>query len=142
MDKKYMCYCGLYCQNCAVKARVEPASKVLYHEMKTSGFEDIIHLIPQGEAFWSFLKSMAEDGTCLSCREGSGNPACPIRRSAQERKAEMCALCESYPCRHFEEVLVIYPNLKEDNALLRYHGLEVWSKHQDERRARGFTYTA
>ena len=34
MNKKYMCHCGLYCENCAVKAKVEPASKALYEEMK------------------------------------------------------------------------------------------------------------
>ena len=42
IDKEYICYCGLYCGNCAVKAKVEPASKVLYEEMKKAGFEDII----------------------------------------------------------------------------------------------------
>ena len=44
MDKKYMCYCGLYCENCATKAKVEPAAKVLYSEMKKAGFEDIVQL--------------------------------------------------------------------------------------------------
>lgn len=29
MDRKYSCYCGLYCENCAVKVKVEPAAKVL-----------------------------------------------------------------------------------------------------------------
>ena len=36
MNKKYICYYGLYC---AVKAKVEPAAKVLYKEMKKAGFE-------------------------------------------------------------------------------------------------------
>ena len=30
MDRKYSCYCGLYCENCAVKVKVEPAAKVLF----------------------------------------------------------------------------------------------------------------
>jgi len=34
MDIIYTCYCG----NCAVKVKVGPASKVLYEEMKKSGF--------------------------------------------------------------------------------------------------------
>ena len=38
MDKKFSCYCGLYCGNCAVKVKIEPAAKVLYHEMKSAGF--------------------------------------------------------------------------------------------------------
>ena len=39
MDKKFTSYCGLYCENCAVKARLVPASKVLYEEMIKAGFE-------------------------------------------------------------------------------------------------------
>jgi len=46
MVNKYICYCGLYCKNCAVKVKVEPAAKVLYDEMKKAGFEDIIDMIP------------------------------------------------------------------------------------------------
>ena len=51
MDKKYACYCGLYCENCAVKVKVEPAAKVLYEEMRAAGFEEIISYIPGGEGF-------------------------------------------------------------------------------------------
>ena len=79
MNKKYICYCGLYCENCAVKAKVEPASKVLYEEMKKAGFEDIIHFIPDGEGFWRFLKSVSQEGACISCQEDSGNPGCTVR---------------------------------------------------------------
>ena len=67
MDKMYTCYCGLYCENCAVKVKVEPAARVLYGEMKAAGFEDVISFIPGGEGFWSFLKGMADgDGICIS----------------------------------------------------------------------------
>lgn len=57
MDKKYSCYCGLYCENCAVKVKVEPAAKVLYDEMCALGFEGIMSFFPDGEKFWSFLKA-------------------------------------------------------------------------------------
>jgi len=137
MDERYMCYCGLYCGNCAVKAKVEPASRVLYTEMKKAGFEDLVDFLPQGKEFWSFLKGLAEDGACLSCREGSGDPGCLIRICAQGKNTEMCALCESYPCEHFEGALAAYPGLKEDNALFRDRGLEEWSALQDERKAKG-----
>ena len=33
-----------------------------------------------------------------------------------------------------------YPILKHDNAVLREKGLDAWSKLQDERQVRGFTY--
>ena len=140
MNKEYTCYCGLYCENCAVKVKVEPASKILYEEMKKAGFEDIIHFIPDGGTFWPFLKSMAVDGVCISCKEGSGNPGCKVRICAKEKGIEMCALCDSYPCALFERYFEGYPMLKSDNSILREKGLEVWSKLQDERQARGFSY--
>ena len=142
MDKKYICYCGLYCGNCAVKAKVAPAAKVLYNEMKTAGFEDFIKYIPNGDGFWSFLKDMAEKGTCTSCQEGSGNPGCAVRVCAKEKGIETCTLCVSYPCKIFNDFFKGYPLLKQDNALLREKGLEEWAKLQDERHANGFVYQA
>ena len=141
MNNKFMCYCGLYCENCAVKAKVEPASKTLYDEMKKAGFEDIIQFIPDGEEFWRFLKSVSEEGTCISCRDGSGNPGCAVRICAKEKDIEMCALCEQYPCAKFDEFFKGYPILKNDNRLLREKGLDEWSKLQGERKEKGFTYT-
>ena len=140
MNTKYICYCGLYCGNCAVKAKVEPASKTLYEEMKKAGFEEIIHFIPNGDTFWTFLKGMAVDGVCVSCKNGSGNPACAVRACAKEKNIEACALCADYPCDKFERFFEGYPILKHDNAVLREQGLEAWAKLQDERQAKGFTY--
>lgn len=57
MDRKYACYCGLYCENCAVKVKDEPAAKVLYEEMKKLGFEGIMQFFQDGEKFWPFLKA-------------------------------------------------------------------------------------
>ena len=140
MDKKFICYCGLYCGNCAVKVKVEPASKNLYEEMKKAGFEEVIHMIPDGDKFWSFLKSMVVNGVCVSCKEGSGNPGCKVRICAKEKGVEICALCESYPCELFIKYYEGYPILKGDNSVLREKGWDAWSKLQDERQARGFTY--
>jgi len=141
MNEKYICYCGLYCENCAVMAKIAPASKVLYEEMKKAGFADIIHFIPGGDSFWPFLKGMAEDGVCVSCKDGSGNPACAVRKCAMEKGIEICALCETYPCEKFGAFFQGYPVLKHDNALLKDQGINAWAKLQDERRMNGFTYT-
>jgi hypothetical protein len=140
MDERYICYCGLYCENCAVRARIDPAAKILYKEMKVAGFEEVMPLIPGGDGFWPFLKNMAENGSCVSCRDGSGDPGCAIRICAIEKSIEICALCESYPCKHFDEFLKRSPYLLRDNALLREKGLEAWSKLQDERRACGYVF--
>ena len=141
MDKKYTCYCGLYCGNCAVKVKVEPASKILYEEMKKAGFEEIIHLLPDGNKFWSFLKGMAIDGVCISCEEGSGDSGCKVRMCAKERNIELCTLCKSYPCEYFTDFFKRLPILKQDNELLCENGFKAWAKLQDERRVGGFVYT-
>ncbi|MCL2677556.1 MAG: DUF3795 domain-containing protein [Clostridiales bacterium] len=141
MNKKHTCYCGLYCENCAVKVKVEPAAKVLHEEMKTAGFEEIIRFIPGGEGFWAFLKGMAEDGICVSCRDGSGNPSCAVRVCAKEKDVEMCAFCHDYPCEKFAAFFAGYPVLERDNALLRDKGWEAWAELQNKRRAQGYTYS-
>ena len=140
MDKRYICYCGLYCENCAVKARIESAAKSLHEEMKKAGFEEIIHFIPGGDGFWPFLKKTAGGGLCTSCKEGGGNPDCAIRKCAKERSVEACALCDSYPCERFSGTFVIYPALKQDNETLRNEGMDAWAKIQDGRLARNFSY--
>ena len=141
MNKKYICYCGLYCENCAVKSKIEPASKILYNEMKKAGFEDIINFIPDGEGFWRFLKSVSEERSCFSCQENSGNPGCTVRICAKEKGIEMCALCKEYPCEKFDEFFNTYSTLKNDNNILIKDGLYEWSKMQDKRKANGFSYT-
>jgi len=140
MNPNYICYCGLTCENCAVKVKVEPAAKVLYEEMRKAGFAEIVHMIPGGDAFWPFLKGMVEDGVCVSCKEGSGNPGCAVRICAREKGVDMCALCGEYPCALFGRYFEGYPVLRDDNALMREEGMEAWGRLQDERRARGFTY--
>ena len=143
MNKQYICYCGLYCENCSVMTKVTPASKVLYDEMRKAGFEEVISFIPGGDGFWPFLKSMAEDGVCVSCKSGSGNPACAIRICAKDKGIEMCALCAEYPCDKFDAYMGAYgATLQQDNELLRDKGIEAWSKLQDDRRNRGFTYSS
>ena len=141
MDKRYICYCGLYCENCAVKSKVEPSARVLYGEMKKAGFEGIIQFIPDGDGFWRFLKSVSEDGACLSCKEGSGNPGCAVRICAREKEVEMCPLCGSYPCDKFDEFFEAYPMLKDDNALLREKGEGEWNNMQEERMAKSYAYS-
>jgi hypothetical protein len=124
-------------------AKVAPAAKTLYDEMLKAGFEDVINFIPGGDGFWPFLKGMAEDGICVSCKDGGGNPSCAVRICAKEKAVEVCTLCETYPCEKFDAFFtqsVGYHTLKKDNDLLREQGMEAWGKMQDERRKSGFTY--
>ena len=141
MDKKYACYCGLYCENCAVKVKVEPAAKVLYEEMNALGFGEIISHFPDGEKFWVFLKRMSTEGLCVSCKAGSGNPYCQVRQCAKEKNVEMCALCDHYPCELFTDFFKGYPTLKHDNCILREKGWKAWEKLQDERHAKEVSFS-
>lgn len=140
MKKEYMCYCGLYCENCGVKTKITPAASVLYGEMMKMGFDGVMEFIPGGGGFWTFLKGMVNEGICTSCREGGGNPNCKIRICAREKGVEMCALCSEYPCERFDRYFIGYDTLKADNLLLREKGLDAWGKLQDERRSKNFTY--
>ncbi len=140
MDKKYTCYCGLYCENCAVKVKVEPAAKILYEEMGKLGFEQIISFFPDGDKFWSFLKNISTQGVCISCKAGSGNPNCKVRECAKEKNVEMCAFCKSYPCELFADFFEGYSSLKQDNFILKEKGWEPWKKIQDERKSKGVCF--
>ena len=140
MDKKYSCYCGLYCENCAVKAKVYPAAKALRDEMKSAGFDGVVNALPGGEGFWQFLNGMVDGWICTSCRDGSGNPGCEVRKCAKEKGVEMCAFCESYPCGLFGSFIEGYPVIRHDNDLLRDKGWEAWAELQDERMTDGLTY--
>ena len=141
MNKKHLAYCGLYCENCAVKAKVNPAATLLYAEMRKAGFEHVMRHLPDGEAFWRFLKGTVENIQCV-CRENScGNPGCKIRVCAKEKNMDACPFCEDYPCEYFDVIFKMYPVLREDNDVLRKHGFEAWGELQDDRRANGFIYT-
>ncbi len=97
MDTEYICYCGLYCENCIIKVKVEPSAKILHQQMRDAGFEYFINAIPSGEAFWGFLKNMSEAGVCVSCRKGSGDPNCPIRLCAQGKTLTSAPCVTSIP---------------------------------------------
>jgi len=141
MDKKYTCYCGFYCENCAVMVKVQPAAQTLYDEMKNAGFEDVVNTIPDGVEFWRALKSMVEEGICISCRDGSGYPDCKIRNCAVEKGQDMCAFCPEYPCDKLDPFFAAVPVLRDDNELLRTEGWSSWATLQDKRMTEGFTYS-
>ncbi len=140
MDKRFVCYCGLYCENCSVRAKVKPAANALRDALSGEGLDRYIGYIPGGEGFWPFLEGMAGEKVFTSCIKGCGNPDCKIRICAKEKHIEACAFCESYPCAHFDDMLRDYPMIAEDNRLLKEKGFDVWGALQDRRRAQGFTY--
>jgi hypothetical protein len=140
MKKEYICYCGLYCENCAIKAKVGPAAEALYKEMCKAGYESFIDYLPSGTEFWKFLKYTAQNGTCNSCKDGGGDPGCKIRICAREKKVEMCPLCSEYPCAKITDFFGTHSEVYGDNLLLKEKGMDAWAKMQDERRSKGITF--
>jgi len=140
MNKKYVCYCGMYCENCVVKAQVEPASIVLHDIINRAGFEEVAHNNPDGARFLRFLKLISEKGACTLCHNGSGNPVCAVRVCAKEKEIDMCAFCDDYPCDKLNDFFKVYPVLKDDNDLLREKGMEKWIQMQEERKENGYVY--
>ena len=140
MEKQYICYCGLYCELCPVKAKITPAAKRLLDEMNAMGCGEWIKFYPDGDGFWRFLNTLSETGLCDSCQNGSGDPDCAIRICAKEKNVEACPQCSSYPCDKFDRLFEHADYLKADNALLRDKGMDAWAKLMDERTASGYTY--
>ena len=101
----------------------------LFDELIRGDFENVIKSISGGSEFQPFLKNLAEEGLCVSCKENSGDPKCVIRNCAREKNIEMCALCNDYPCEHFASYEQ-YGILFADNEVLRERGMKEWSKMQ------------
>ena len=140
MEKGFIAYCGLYCKNCAFKAKVIPAASILCDEMKNAGFEGLVNMMPNGKEFWTFLKGTAASDL-LTCKLGCGNPECKVRYCADERGVEICAFCTDYPCGILDKLSEHLPLVREDNEFMRKNGIDQWIKMQEERRSKGFVYS-
>ena len=46
-----------------------------------------------------------------------------------------------HPCKIFDKYFEGYPVLEKDNEILRKEGIDAWAKLQNERNARGYTYS-
>ena len=83
---------------------------------------------------------MAEDGACVSCKEGSGDPGCSIRVCAKDKGVDMCAFCTDYPCEKIAAFFERNPALVRDNAILLEKGWDAWLVLQDKRKATGYVF--
>jgi len=141
MADKFVTYCGLYCENCIQRTNIGPEAKKLQESMKRAGYEKFGHLIPDFPVFWRFLSEFAENGGCVGCRSGGGNPYCQIRKCAIEKGVTVCALCGDYPCEEIKKMFAGYPMLEKDNKNLKEMGLDTWIFMQQKRRIRGYIYS-
>jgi hypothetical protein len=98
-------------------------------------------IMPGFKTFWVVLNRFSDfDKTCLSCREGCGDPGCKIRICAKERKIDICPDCDKYPCENIQALAQRYPNLISDGLRIKKISIDVWTEEQEKRRKTGFCY--
>ena len=87
------------------------------------------------------LCSMRLGGYCPGCGGGAGNQSCAIARCSLEHGGvQFCWECPEYPCSHYEgfddgDSFVPHRNRRQDIALARELGLEVYLAQLEENRA-------
>jgi len=141
-DIKYVTYCGLYCGLCSTRNRIPGQANALWQSMKKEAYDHWGKLVYDNfEKFWDFLGKL-KDYTyiCPGCRQGGGNPDCEIRKCAQKKKIEVCALCEEFPCDLIRRFSKVYITIIPDGIRIKKIGLEAWIEEQKERAQTGFCY--
>ncbi len=140
-NMKFVTYCGLYCDLCAIRGRIPKQADDLRETMVNEGYDKWGGNIPGFNEFWKFLTERCEpDRNCLGCRQGGGPPFCPIRKCATAKKIDLCVFCDEYPCNRIAELAKGYPNLLADGKRIKEIGIEKWIKEQQERAETGFAY--
>ena len=140
-DLRLVTYCGLYCGLCAQRNRIPRRAESLREAMRIEGYEHWGAELQGFNEFWTFLGALAESEAKCSCREGGcGPPFCGIRKCAQEKGVQVCALCDEYPCHRIDGIAKGYPLLLADGTRMKEIGLEAWIEEQEERSKTGFAY--
>ena len=135
-------YCGLNCRMCTLTAILPDLSTKLHGAMQQEGWEYFgTSVFPEFKEFWSVLGQLSKmDETCPMCKGGCGDPDCQIRKCAQERKLDLCAMCSEFPCSLLADFTARYPFLLKTNLRLRELGVEAWLAEQDDLVAKGTTF--
>lgn len=140
-DLKVVTYCGLYCDLCGGRSRIPHRAQKLRDSMVEEGYESWGNEISGFTPFWTFLNNVCDpEKACPGCRQGGGPPFCSIRKCAQERKVDVCAFCQDYPCRKINELARGYPTLIADGKRIREIGIDTWIEEQKKRANTGFIY--
>lgn len=138
----YLCYCGLYCKMCSLIAIMPNEDRALLNTMKEDGWEVFGRYEYKGfETFWAILSKLSKtDTTSLLCRGGCGDPGCQIRKCARQKKLDVCAFCEEYPCSRLQELSNAYPFVLQNNDRIKEIGLEKWLVEQEHLVAKGINH--
>jgi len=112
-NKQFAAVCGLYCPGCTlyIGSTEEPERLA-----RTAGRFNV----------------SIEEARCYGCRSDVISfycQACEIKKCADEKGLEFCALCDEYPCTMLKEFQVQLPHraeLFEDGERVREVGYDRW----------------
>jgi hypothetical protein len=112
-NRQFAAVCGLYCPACTlyIGSTEEPERLA-----RTAGRFNV----------------SVEEARCYGCRSDVQSfycQACEIKKCADERGLEFCALCDEYPCQMLKEFQAQLPHraeLFEDGERIREVGYDQW----------------
>ena len=100
--------CGIYCGACdRFLGKSNELAKELYRVIDCFNIVDVAPIVlgvdqDKMKEFLSVLAKLGDAGICPGCNAGGGNPVCPIKTCAQEKKFLTCAECDKMPCHLIE----------------------------------------
>ena len=99
-------YCGLYCGGCPAHAgTIADLARDLRKELRAYRYEKTAATLAEMPYFATFkdydtcyevLGAMVKLRCRTACRDGGGNPSCPIRRCATKQEYEGCWECDEF----------------------------------------------
>jgi hypothetical protein len=142
LDKrKYIGYCGLYCELCSERNRLPKQARELLTTLKRGEFEEWGPGFKEYDHFWKLLNQFADLKEDMCCKtKKCGHPQCAIRNCAIKKNIEACAFCDEYPCIKITNFNKTFPLMLHDGNRMKEIGVDAWILEQEERNNRGFAY--
>jgi len=128
--------CGVYCGQCPNgNGRVKAMAKELKRLVDTTRY-DWLTDYAKSFKYVDFRKGLEwfANEQCPMCLNHGGNPSCPNRKCAPEKKHKSCLQCNEYlTCDNTRYQREWYPFVTDSYTRVKQVGLE---KHLDEEEAR------
>ena len=125
-------YCGLYCGDCfSYKGIIPDLARDLRKELRQAKFDKVAEGIPFKEfqhyrECYEVLGAMVRLRCKNACRDGGGNPFCPIRKCCQEKGFEGCWLCDDFEtCKKLDSLKPVHGDaLMKNLAKIKKSGVD------------------
>ncbi|HOP09286.1 MAG TPA: DUF3795 domain-containing protein [Candidatus Methanofastidiosa archaeon] len=116
-DEREIAYCGLYCKDCFLRKgeiadMARDLRKALRDEKFTKmhkGLSKYFKELENYETCYETLGALVKFRCKKSCKDGSGNPFCKIRKCAIKKGYDGCWECGDYKdCRLFDSLKEVH----------------------------------